>query len=59
MKITIEHMGHKAEALDETVVDICDALELMETALQEAGYAKERVEGAIVVRAGQITGEYK
>lgn len=58
MKITIEHMGHQAQVCDETAVDICDALELMEAALRDAGYEQARIEGAIVVRARQITGEW-
>ena len=29
MKITIEHEGHKITVEDETIVDICDAIDLL------------------------------
>jgi hypothetical protein len=57
MKIAIEHMGHTTQAVDEGVVDVCDALDLVESALRGAGYDQTRIEGAIVLRARQITGD--
>ncbi len=59
MKITIENLGHKVTVEDDTIVDICDAIDLIEKALWKAGYDKERVEGAILVKANQITGEWE
>lgn len=59
MKITIEHENHKAVVHDEHVVDICEAIDLMEKALIQIGYAPERVEGAIVVKAKMIKGEWR
>ena len=54
MKITIEYLDHKAVVEDETVVDICDALDLMEKALIKVGYQKKRIEGAYLVKAKEI-----
>lgn len=57
MKITIEHEGHHTTVEDETVVDICEAIDLVEKALINIGYAPERIEGAILVKAQQIEGQ--
>ena len=54
MKITIEHGDQTAILEDENVVDICDAVDLMEKALVEIGYAQERVRGAFLVKAREI-----
>ena len=59
MKITLEQSGHKVVLQDDSVVDVCDVIDMIEKALWEAGYAKERVEGAFLVKAKQITGEWK
>ena len=57
MKITIEHEDHKIMVEDEVVVDICEAIDLMERALVQVGYDPQRVEGGLVVKAQQIKGE--
>ncbi len=59
MKITIEQAGHKVTMQDDSIVDICDAIDLIERALWEVGYAKERVEGAFIVKAKQINNEWE
>ena len=59
MKITLEHEGHKATLEDESVVDICDAIDLIERALIKVGYAPERIEGAFLVKAKQIEGTWE
>lgn len=59
MKITINHLGQQSEICDDDVVDICDALDLMEKGLQGVGFDQKRIEGAIVVRAKQITGDWE
>lgn len=58
MKITIEQYGHKVVMEDEGAVDICDAIDMIEKALWEAGYDKERVNGAFLVKAKQINNEW-
>lgn len=58
MKITIEHQGHKATVEDETIVDICDAIDLMEHAFIKAGYDPERLRGAFIVKARQISSDW-
>ena len=57
MKITIDHEGHSVTLQDEAVVDICEAIDLMEKALCEVGYAPERVEGGFLIKAKQINKE--
>ena len=57
MKITIEHQGHRAVVEDHMIVDICEAIDLMEQALIGAGYAPERIEGGFLIKAKQIKGE--
>ena len=59
MKVMIEHEGHKATLEDESVVDICDAIDLIERALIKIGYAPKRVEGAFLVKAKQIEGTWE
>ena len=59
MKITIEHNGQRIVVEDESVVDICDAIDLVERGFWEIGFDKERVEGAILVKAKQITSEWE
>ena len=54
MRITIEHEGHRTAVEDETVVDICEAIDLMERALFEIGYEPQRIRGAFLVKARQI-----
>ncbi len=56
MKIVIEHEGHKVTLQDETIVDICDAIDLAEQALIGVGYDPERLQGAFLVKARQIEG---
>jgi hypothetical protein len=58
MKITIEHEGHKITVEDSTIVDICDAIDLMENALIKAGYDPQRLQGAFIVKAKQISTEW-
>lgn len=57
MKITIEHENHKIVVEDEHVVDICDAIDLIEKGLCTIGYAPERVQGAFIVKAKEIRNE--
>ena len=57
MKITVEHEGHKATLEDETIVDICEAIDLMEQALIGVGYEPERLRGAFIVKAQEIQNE--
>ena len=57
MRITIEHLGMKTVVEDEAVIDICDAIDLVEKGFQKIGYAQERIEGGFVVKAKQIQGE--
>jgi len=54
MKITIEHEGMKAVVEDEAVHDICDAIDLMEKALLEIGYGKQRINGGLAVKVKEI-----
>ncbi|MBP9853612.1 MAG: hypothetical protein KBD53_01955 [Candidatus Omnitrophica bacterium] len=58
MKITIEHEGHKAIVEDETIVDICEAIDLLEHALIKIGYDSERLQGAFIVKARQISADW-
>ncbi len=54
MRITIEHEGHRIAVENETVVDICEAIDLMEKALFEIGYEPQRIQGAFLIKARQI-----
>lgn len=54
MKIIIEHQEHKATVTDEDVIDICEALDLMEEAFEQIGYSPERIQGAIHRRGKEI-----
>ena len=54
MKITIEHESHVAIVEDDFVVDICEAIDLVEKGLIEIGYSQERVHGAFLVKAKEI-----
>ncbi|MBZ0166233.1 MAG: hypothetical protein K8I00_05445 [Candidatus Omnitrophica bacterium] len=54
MKIIIEHEGHRVTLEDDAVVDVCDAIDLMEQALMGVGYAPERLQGAFLIKAKQI-----
>ncbi len=54
MKITIEHEGHKATLEDESIVDICDAIDLMAQAFIGVGYEPQRLRGAFIVKAEEI-----
>lgn len=56
MKITIEHEGMRAVVEDEAVHDICDAIDLMEKALLEIGYAQDRINGGLAVKVKEIKG---
>ncbi len=56
MKITIEHEGLKATVEDETVVDICDAIDLVEKVFQQVGFVSERIRGGFVMKAKEIEG---
>ncbi|OGX24711.1 MAG: hypothetical protein A2787_01910 [Omnitrophica WOR_2 bacterium RIFCSPHIGHO2_01_FULL_48_9] len=47
MKIIIEHEGLKAVLEDETIIDITDALDLIEVALVQVGFAPERIQAGI------------
>ena len=55
MKIIVEHEGHRAVVEDENIVDITDAIDLMERAFREVGYDAERLEGAFLYKAKQIS----
>ena len=57
MKIIIEHENHRAVVEDEDIVDVTDAIELMEQALIQVGYDAERLEGAFLYKAGEIQKE--
>lgn len=57
MKVTIEHEGQRAVVEDETVVDVCDAIDLCEKALAGVGFGEERLLGAFLVKAKQINNE--
>ena len=57
MKITIEHDDHKIVVEDPDVIDICEAIELMEQALIEIGYSEDRVCGAILHRASELSSD--
>ena len=54
MKITIEHEGVKVMVDDESVVDICDALDLAEKAFMKIGYQKRRIHGGFITKAKLI-----
>lgn len=54
MKIIIEHHDHKAAVLDEDVVDVCEAIDLVQKALIKIGYSPERVAGGFLVKAKEI-----
>ena len=54
MKITIEYLDHKATLEDDSVVEICDALDLVEKALMKVGYQQKRIHGAILFKAKEI-----
>ena len=54
MKIIVEHEGHRAVVEDEHIVDITDAMDLMEQAFIEVGYAAERLQGAFLHKAKEI-----
>ena len=54
MKITIEHEGVKIAVEDESVVDICDALDLVEKAFMKIGYQKLRIHGGFITKAKLI-----
>ena len=54
MKITVEHEGHRAVVEDDQIVDITDAIDLMEQALIEVGFNSERIEGAFLYKAQEI-----
>ncbi|MGE0268193.1 MAG: hypothetical protein AB7S78_07045 [Candidatus Omnitrophota bacterium] len=58
MKITIEHEGHKITLEDETIVDICEAIDLLEQALIKVGYDPQRLQGAFIVKARQISADW-
>ena len=53
MKITIEHHDHKITVSDETVIDITEALDLIEQALGKVGYEPERIKAAYRFKAAQ------
>lgn len=57
MKITIDHEGHHVTLEDEAVVDICEAIDFIEKALQCVGFAPERIEGGFLIKAKQIKKE--
>ncbi len=54
MKITIEHLGNRAVIEDESVHDICDAIEIFEKALMKIGFEGPRIDGAFLWKAGAI-----
>jgi len=54
MKITIEHEGMRAVVEDETVHDICEAIDLIERALLEIGYSQDRINGGLAVKVREI-----
>lgn len=58
MKIVIEHEGHNVTVEDENIVDVCDAIDLMEKALMGIGYDGERLKGAFLVKARQVEEEW-
>ncbi len=58
MKIVIEHEGHSVTVEDEEIVDVCDAIDLMEEALLGIGYDMERLKGAFLVKARQVEEEW-
>lgn len=58
MKIVIEHEGHSVTVEDDTIVDVCDAIDLMESGLMGIGYDSERLKGAFLVKAKQIEKEW-
>ena len=57
MKLELEHEGHSVTMEDETIVDICEAIDFMEQALIAVGYDPQRIHGALVVKARQIQEE--
>lgn len=57
MKITVEHEGVKATVSDDSVVDICDAIDLAEKAFEKIGYQKLRIRGGFLMKAKMIEGE--
>ena len=54
MKIIVEHEGHRSVVEDEEIVDITDAIDLMEQAFIEVGYDAERLEGAFLYKAQEV-----
>lgn len=57
MKITIEYEGHRAVVEDDVIVDITDAIALMEQALAGVGYNAEHLKGAFLYKAKEIQKE--
>ncbi|MFT7538063.1 MAG: hypothetical protein ACI9F2_000203 [Lysobacterales bacterium] len=54
MKITIEYDQRRVIVENTEVIDVCDAIDLMERALIDIGYDDIRVRNAIVFRGSQI-----
>ena len=54
MKITVEHEGVKVQVEDDSVVDICDALDLVEKAFMKIGYQKLRIHGGFMMKVKLI-----
>lgn len=54
MQLKIEHEGRDINLEVEDVVDICDALELFESALLALGYDQARIDAAITFWSQQI-----
>ncbi len=54
MKIIIHHEDLKTTVEDPDVIDICEALDLVERGLEEIGFSTERIQGAIHRRGKEI-----
>ena len=54
MKIIIEYDDRTITVEDPDVIDICEALDLVERGLEDVGYSAERIQGAIHRRGREI-----
>ena len=54
MKIIIEHEGLKTIVEDETIIDIADALDLMEVAFVQVGFLPERIQAGFLFKCRQL-----
>ena len=54
MKITIEHEGLRTVVQEESIIDIADALDLIEVAFVQVGFTPERIQAGFLFKCRQI-----